>query len=87
MCRVCGVRNGSAELTDGENFVWPEGLAHYVESHDVRLPDDVLAVARRGPARPVDLAAFERDLLDTMETTIDDTWWRDVAAAAQRPPR
>src|SRR5215471_636531 len=29
---------GSAELTDGR-FLWPEGLAHYVEHHGVRLPD------------------------------------------------
>lgn len=40
-CRIggCGVgSNGSRCLTDGE-FVWPEGLAHYVERHAVRLPD------------------------------------------------
>jgi hypothetical protein len=36
-CRFgCG-RNGSRDLTDGA-FVWPEGLAHYVEVHGVRLP-------------------------------------------------
>lgn len=30
--------NGCMDLTDGE-WVWPEGLAHYVEQHAVRLPD------------------------------------------------
>ena len=29
---------GSTDQTDGV-WVWPEGLAHYVEAHDVRLPD------------------------------------------------
>jgi hypothetical protein len=35
-CRLCGVSGkamGCCALTDGV-FVWPEGLAHYVESHD-----------------------------------------------------
>ena len=37
-CRICGdPANGSLELTDGV-FLWPEGLAHYVRDHDVRLP-------------------------------------------------
>lgn len=38
-CRFCGKRpNGNTCLTDGV-FVWPEGLAHTVESHGVRPPD------------------------------------------------
>jgi hypothetical protein len=40
-CRICGKANGSAELTDGV-YLWPEGLAHYVREHSVRLPDAVL---------------------------------------------
>lgn len=36
-CRMCGEPNGSAEPTDG-TFRWPEGLAHYLAEHDVRLP-------------------------------------------------
>lgn len=26
LCRLCGTRNGSTELTDGKYFVWPEGV-------------------------------------------------------------
>ena len=39
-CRfTCGERQmGHRDLTDGQ-FVWPEGLAHYVEHHAVQLPD------------------------------------------------
>jgi hypothetical protein len=29
---------GSCDLTDGV-WIWPEGLAHYVEAHEVWLPD------------------------------------------------
>ena len=40
-CRfACGIADaamGNRDLTDG-TFVWPEGLAHYVEVHDVLLP-------------------------------------------------
>ena len=44
-CRFqCGCPDldmGSRELSDGE-WVWPEGLAHYVEAHLVRLPDEFI---------------------------------------------
>ena len=33
---------GCATLTDGK-YVWPEGLAHYVSAHAVRLPEDFVA--------------------------------------------
>lgn len=80
VCRLCGILNGSTEMTDGEHFVWPEGLSHYVESHNVRLPVEVLEVARRGSARPVDPFAFERALFETHELTVDERWWRSQPA-------
>jgi hypothetical protein len=64
-CRLCGAANGSAEQTDGEYFVWPEVLAHYVEEHGVRLPDEVVAIAARGMAPVVDLEWFTAALLET----------------------
>ncbi|RAK34456.1 hypothetical protein B0I29_11155 [Actinoplanes lutulentus] len=87
VCRVCGVLNGSTEMTDGEHFVWPEGLSHYVESHGVRLPAEVLEVARRGLIRPIDLLAFERALFETRELTIDERWWRSLSAITSRRAR
>src|SRR5271169_3678496 len=42
-CRFeCGAKHsamGSWDLTDG-TWVWPEGLAHYVEVHGVILPEE-----------------------------------------------
>ena len=42
-CRFgCGIGDfsmGSLCLTDGE-WVWPEGLTHYIEAHSVLLPED-----------------------------------------------
>jgi hypothetical protein len=44
-CRFrCGVdysEMGSRCLTDGE-WVWPEGLQHYIERHSVRLPEEFI---------------------------------------------
>lgn len=40
-CRICGVPNGSKCLTDGK-YIWPEGLAHYVEEHGTSLPEEFL---------------------------------------------
>lgn len=54
-CRFdCGIGElGTQDLTDG-TFVWPDGLAHYVERHDVRLPEHFVAHAqsRRGLVGP-----------------------------------
>lgn len=54
-CRFdCGeVVMGTRDLTDGR-FVWPEGLPHYVERHDVLLPEHFVAhaVAANGIVAP-----------------------------------
>jgi hypothetical protein len=67
-CRICGKANGAAEFTDGV-FLWPEGLAHYVREHSVRLPDEVLAhIARR--------------FTELESLAIDSDWWPTVTGNA-----
>jgi hypothetical protein len=56
-CRICGAQNGSGEKTDGR-FIWPEGLAHYVWAHRVRLPDEV--AMNIGYARDADPDELDR---------------------------
>ncbi len=63
-CRVCGKLNGSTELMDG-TYVWPQGLAHYVQDHGVRLPKEF-----------VDHAIDHQDRIDDAEC--DDSWWEQV---------
>lgn len=72
-CRLCGTRNGTLEYTDGR-FRWPEGLAHYVEDHNVRLPDEIVrhAVAR--------MTALEN-------APVDDDWWRAEMAMRTSEPK
>lgn len=38
-CRLCGIKCGATDKSDG-TFVWPSGLAHYVEEHGLRPPPD-----------------------------------------------
>jgi len=37
---------GTRCLTDGR-WVWPEGLAHYIEVHHVRLPEEYVEVMKQ----------------------------------------
>lgn len=61
-CRLCGEPNGCAELSDGV-YLWPEGLAHYLEKHAVRLPQQFVD-------------HVQATLDDREAVTIDRTWWR-----------
>ena len=56
-CRFCGQHNGHREFTDGM-YQWPEGLAHYLWVHEVRLPVAVVAHIKSR------LAGFEGGGLD-----------------------
>jgi hypothetical protein len=95
-CRFdgCGQAVGRRELTDG-TFVWPEGLAHYVERHGVRLPAHVVALARqrRGIVPPFVLPALRRALYDgrpwrrwarEQRACVDLRGWRPPTAAFAR---
>jgi hypothetical protein len=64
-CRFrCGIAHlGSLEYTDGK-YLWPEGLVHYVEKHNVKLPQEVLDHMLANKIRPVK---------DKYE--IDNAWW------------
>src|SRR5215469_7143701 len=66
VCRFCGESNGCAERTDGV-YLWPEGLAHYIRDHNVRLPGSVVCHML---TRPADLEPRETD--DWWEKFNDD---------------
>jgi hypothetical protein len=61
-CRLCGAANCFGELTDGI-YLWPEGLAHYVLDHAVRLPDEIVQHVLR---------SIE---LTNRVGSVDRTWW------------
>lgn len=65
VCRFCGCDNGCLELTDG-CFVWPEGLAHYVLNHDVRLPKEFVT--------------HVLEMIDDLDAADrEEDWWRQVS--------
>lgn len=43
-CDIDDCEMGCREFTDGE-WVWPEGLAHYVKVHSVLLPEEFVSLA------------------------------------------
>jgi hypothetical protein len=63
-CRVCGKHNGALEFSDG-TYQWPEGLAHYVYDHAVRLPPEL-----------VEHAIKQLDSLEAGSANLD--WWLAV---------
>ena len=65
-CRICGENNGNLELTD-DVYSWPEGLAHYVTSHNVRLPAEFV---KHVESRTTELEE---------NSEVDDTWWRSLS--------
>jgi hypothetical protein len=101
-CRFdCGINRspegtGSCELTDGE-WAWPEGLAHYVQRHAVRLPDEFVETMEAREwlvpghgAVPTELA----DLIDSRgsgqlpqpDITVDPTFWQSWSARIPANP-
>ncbi len=70
-CRFCGRHNGVSEYTDGV-LLWPEGLAHYIQDHEVRLPATIVQ--------------YVLDRLDRLEaTTASVDWWVQGAPQPAEP--
>ena len=69
-CRLCGKHNGRLEYTDGV-YQWPEGLAHYVDDHSVRLP-----------AEFVEHAVRRLESLEEEPVSLD--WWLAATASGDR---
>lgn len=68
-CRFgCGHRSmGSRELTDGE-WVWPEGLSHYVREHGVVLPEEFICHVENGGSQATG---------EALEQFPNDGFWRE----------
>ena len=83
---LCGKTNGCAEVTDGV-YLWPEGLAHYVREHSVRLPDDVLdhiKQRRDQPSALDDVSNLQSIYRGLSSLQVDRAWWPRVASLENR---
>lgn len=76
-CRFyCGQKhNGCCERSDGE-WVWPDGLAHYVREHGIRLPEPFIEKVLE--SKPVDPDAH-------FEGEISHEYWKSWCRANQNP--
>jgi hypothetical protein len=83
-CRMCGQLNGASEVTDG-TYLWPDGLAHYVSEHSVRLPEQVEAHFLRQKARTGVLSEPTDDSVQAKDPNIlleaDESWWLSLGSA------
>jgi len=76
-CRFkCGIDDsemGTQDLTDGL-WIWPSGLHHYFEMHDVILPDEFIETMRRNnfhvTTKPIRWPDIDLDKLDF-------SFWKD----------
>jgi len=70
--------NGLEILGDGR-WCWPSGLAHYVEAHAIRLPDEFVAQAAARQFQPDDFMsrAANAPLPRSTRFIFDDRFWRD----------
>jgi hypothetical protein len=74
---------GSSDLSDGV-YVWPEGLAIYVEQYHVRLPDQFIShMADRNFSVPTDLDACAIDRARKGEPT-DMKFWTSWCKSERR---
>ena len=83
-CQLCGGDEVITfdYLTDG-TYVWPEGLAHYVKIHSVRLPSRVVDHILR--QQPFDFDAAQTRTSDQIRASWrqgqhDRSWWKDATA-------
>jgi len=76
---AAGERNGCSQLTDGE-WMWPEGLAHYVECHNVMLPEEFVESMRTNQWRVPDVA----DLVPPGMWKDDFGFWLEWVARHQQ---
>lgn len=86
-CRMCGRLNGATELTDGL-YLWPDGLAHYVSDHAVRLPEPVethFLEQQRAGQRVITGAGTDAvrtgEELDASGREADESWWLGLGSA------
>jgi hypothetical protein len=84
-CGVDGRPMGSSDRTDGE-WVWPAGLAHYVASHGVFLPEEFVNTMRWNEWRVPALDRPPRFGREPGDAPFDLAFWVEWARRHQRRP-
>lgn len=70
---------GRSHLTDGV-YVWPEGLAHYVELHNVHLPQEFVDHVLENPLPEPPEGTYVHPYMALADRKLwEDGWWRGQA--------
>jgi hypothetical protein len=73
-CRICGEETpGVSDLTDGL-FIFPSGLVHYIEKHNLHLPDDFIKTVY---GEKNSLIEIYFDANNVSESSGSFDWWND----------
>ncbi|QIX62494.1 hypothetical protein HER32_15420 [Hymenobacter sp. BT18] len=72
-CGTAAASMGAADLTDG-TYCWPEGLAHYVHRHLVRLPESFVQYVLGQASFPTAATTAVPE-----SCPVDMTWWQQQA--------
>jgi hypothetical protein len=79
-CGISDAEMGCSEQTDGY-WIWPDGLAHYVEAHGVLMPDEVIVTMRANDWMP----PRELPHLAGMTWELDNTFWEEWGRVQSEP--
>jgi hypothetical protein len=77
-CEVSVFEMGNRDLTDGD-WLWPEGLPHYVEAHGVRLPEAFVATMEANGFEVPPLGITYEDVRG------DDSFWVEWSRENAQP--
>jgi hypothetical protein len=88
-CRFeCGIPDsdmGSRCLTDGV-WVWPEGLAHFIDYHNVRLPDEFVGAMRHNDWQvPQEVGGVARREHGLPDPTFWINWGKQTNHCSDKP--
>jgi hypothetical protein len=73
-CRICGAQTpGGSDDTDGI-YIFPSGLVHYVEKHNLRLPDEFI---KRIDENKSSLSENYVDMSNISINSASFDWWYD----------
>jgi hypothetical protein len=76
-CRICRKPLGSHERTIGD-WIWPDGLDHYVSEHKIILPFEFLSIIP-------DIDITKQNYNTISQTSIDDSFWKEWSKPFIKP--
>jgi len=80
-CGISDFQMGTCDLSDGQ-WMWPEGLSHYIRIHDVLLPEEFIqSMADAGWQCPPNVILPDLDIYTRYDTLIDHEFWKQWSAS------